>query len=302
MSIEVNNITKVYGNQRALDDITLKIEPGNISGLLGPNGAGKSTLMKIICCYIPPTSGSALVNGFDIFEQSLEIRKRVGYLPENNPLYTDMYVKEYLDFISGIHHLKNRKERIADMISLTGLSLEQNKKIGELSKGYRQRVGLAQTLIHDPEVLILDEPTSGLDPNQIIEIRELIKNISKEKTTILSTHIMQEVEAICDRSIIINNGKIVADGNTKDLSRSFKSKNLITVEFDKKTDINKLFEIQGITNVEETGKNIYLIESVGETDIRSDIFNYAVKNNLAVLSQSKKEESLESVFQQLTKK
>lgn len=212
MSIEVRNVVKIYGEQRALDDVSFSIQAGEIVGLLGPNGAGKSTLMKIITCFIPPDSGDIKVNGLDIFEESLEVRKKVGYLPEHNPLYLDMYVKEFLEFVAGIHHLGgSTKNRIREMIELTGLEVEQNKKLGALSKGYRQRVGLAQALIHDPEVLILDEPTSGLDPNQIQEIRHLIRDIGKEKTVMLSTHIMQEVEAICDRAIIIHKGKIVAD-------------------------------------------------------------------------------------------
>ena len=211
MSIKVSNITKLYGEQKALYDITFEIKPGEIVGLLGPNGAGKSTLMKIISCFIPPTSGDVSVYGYDILEQSIEVRKKVGYLPENNPLYLDMYVREYLEFIAGIHKLGDKtKERIDLMIDITGLEIERKKKIGALSKGFRQRVGLAQAMIHDPEVLILDEPTSGLDPNQIVEIRKLISEIGKQKTVMLSTHIMQEVEAICHRAIIINKGIIVA--------------------------------------------------------------------------------------------
>ena len=218
MSITVKNITKLYGSQKALDQVSFSINPGEICGFLGPNGAGKSTMMKILTCFIPPSSGEASVCGFDILENSIDVRRKIGYLPENNPLYLEMYVREYLDFIAGIHQIKHkREERISEMIALTGLGLEQKKKIGALSKGYRQRVGLAQVLIHDPEVLILDEPTSGLDPNQLIEIRNLIQTIGKEKTVMLSTHIMQEVEAICDRTIIINRGKIVADDKTSNL-------------------------------------------------------------------------------------
>ena len=220
MSIEVRNVTKIYGEQKALDNVTLSIQPGEIVGLLGPNGAGKSTLMKIITCFIPPDAGEVKVYGHDIFEESLAVREKVGYLPEHNPLYLEMYVKEYLEFVAGIHKLgKASRERIREMIELTGLTIEQNKKLGALSKGYRQRVGLAQALIHDPEVLILDEPTSGLDPNQIQEIRTLIRNIGKEKTVMLSTHIMQEVEAICDRAIIIHRGRIVADDSLENLGR-----------------------------------------------------------------------------------
>lgn len=199
MSIEVKNVTKIYGEQKALDNVSFKVEPGQIVGFLGPNGAGKSTMMKIITCFIPQTTGEVKVCGFDVTEQAIEVKKQVGYLPEHNPLYLDMYVREYLDFIGGVYHIKNRKARINEMIDMVGLGVEQNKKIGALSKGYRQRVGLAQAIIHDPKVLILDEPTTGLDPNQLEDIRALIKNIGKEKTIMLSTHIMQEVEAICDQ-------------------------------------------------------------------------------------------------------
>lgn len=220
MSIRVHQVTKLYGTQKALDEVSLEINPGGIVGLLGPNGAGKSTLMKIITCFIPPTKGEVSVCGHDIFEESVKVREKVGYLPEHNPLYLEMYVKEFLEFVAGIHHIPgNRKQRVREMIELTGLTLEQNKKIGALSKGYRQRVGLAQALIHDPEVLILDEPTSGLDPNQILEIRNLIRSISATKTVLLSTHIMQEVEAICDRAVIIHHGRIVADDSIPNLTK-----------------------------------------------------------------------------------
>jgi len=224
MSIIAKEITKIYGKQKALDAVSLEINAGEVVGLLGPNGAGKSTMMKIISCFLPPTSGEASVDGFDIFEQEIEVKKRVGYLPENNPLYLDMYVREYLLFLAGIHKLgKNKKTRINDIIDTTGLGLEQNKKIGALSKGFRQRVGLAQALLHDPSVLILDEPTSGLDPNQLLEIRSLIQEIGKEKTVLLSTHIMQEVEAICDRAVIIHLGKIVADDTIDSLKKDQES-------------------------------------------------------------------------------
>jgi ABC-2 type transport system ATP-binding protein len=219
MSISIQNLTKVYNEQKALDNVSLEINKGEIVGLLGPNGAGKSTMMKIITCFIPPTKGSVKVCGYDIFDNPMDVRKKIGYLPEHNPLYLDMYVREFLDFIAGVHGLgKQKKERIEQMIEMTGLTKEVNKKIGTLSKGYRQRVGIAQAMIHDPEVLILDEPTSGLDPNQLVEVRDLIKNAGKNKTVLLSTHIMQEVEAVCDRTIIINNGQVVADDNTKHLA------------------------------------------------------------------------------------
>ena len=223
MSITVKNLTKIFGKQKAVNDASFHINTGEVVGLLGPNGAGKSTIMKMLTCFIPPTSGNAHVCGMDVMEQSLEVRKLIGYLPEHNPLYTEMYVKEYLLFVASIHKLKEKKKRINEIIELTGLTLEQKKKIGQLSKGYRQRVGIAQALIHNPKVLILDEPTSGLDPNQIIEIRNLIKNIGKEKTILLSTHIMQEVEAICSRVIIIDHGKIIADDTLKNLQEKEKS-------------------------------------------------------------------------------
>lgn len=220
MSIIIQNLTKVYGQQKALDNVSLEINKGEILGLLGPNGAGKSTMMKIISCFIPPTSGTVSVYGDDVFENPMGVRQRIGYLPEHNPLYLDMYVREFLVFVAGIHKLgKKTKESVEKMIELTGLEKEINKKIGALSKGYRQRIGIAQAMIHDPNVLILDEPTSGLDPNQLVEIRDLIKSVREEKTIVLSTHIMQEVEAVCDRTVIINNGVIVADDNTEQLAK-----------------------------------------------------------------------------------
>ncbi len=220
MSIIVKNLTKVYGKQKALNDVSLSIEDGEIVGLLGPNGAGKSTMMKILTCFIPPTSGDVKVCGYDIFDNPMEVRRSIGYLPEQNPLYYDMYVREFLSFVAGIHRIekKLRRERVEEIIELTGLSKEVNKKIAALSKGYKQRVGIAQALIHDPEVLILDEPTTGLDPNQLVEIRNLIKQVGKTKTVLLSTHIMQEVEAVCSRVVIINNGRLVADDETKHLA------------------------------------------------------------------------------------
>lgn len=219
MSIEVNKITKLYGEQKALNDVSFSIKSGEIVGFLGPNGAGKSTLMKIISCYLPPSAGTIKVCGLDVMEQSMEVRKKVGYLPEHNPLYLDMYVKEYLEFVGRFYDVKKLNDRVKEMVEITGLTIEQNKKIGQLSKGYRQRVGLAQAIIHDPQVLILDEPTTGLDPNQLVEIRNLIKELGKNKTVMLSTHIMQEVQAICERAIIINHGKIVADDSIANLTQ-----------------------------------------------------------------------------------
>ncbi|MFO8129133.1 MAG: gliding motility-associated ABC transporter ATP-binding subunit GldA [Bacteroidales bacterium] len=303
MSIIAKNITKIYGKQKALDEVSFKIKPGEVVGLLGPNGAGKSTLMKIITCFIPPTSGEANVYGYDVQDQSMEVKKRVGYLPENNPLYPDMYVTEYLEFIAGIYHLgRFRKERIAKIIEVAGLEIEQHKKIGALSKGYRQRVGLAQALLHNPDVLILDEPTSGLDPNQLLEIRNLIKKIGTEKTVLLSTHIMQEVEAICDRVIIIHEGKIVADDRTENLSRLSASQDKIRVEFSDKVEKGDLQQIPGTAQLRNIDNNTWEFIAEPGKDLRPDIFQFAVDHNTKVLSLSKQVQSLENIFQSLTKK
>ncbi len=304
MSIKIQNITKLYGKQKALDDISLEINSGEIVGFLGPNGAGKSTMMKIITGFIPPTSGNVFVKGKSIIEQSLDVRKIVGYLPEHNPLYLEMYVKEYLMFMASIHLPKKQlKSRVKEIVELTGLTVEQNKKIGSLSKGYRQRVGLAQALIHNPEVFILDEPTTGLDPNQIVEIRNLIYEIGKEKTVMLSTHIMQEVEAICDRVIIINNGKLVADDRPDTIQDKVKDKTIvIIVEFDQEIDKKLFDEIENITDVKYHKNNTWLIESDADKDIRGDIFNFAVKHGFTILSQQKQEKNLEDVFKLLTRK
>lgn len=301
MSISVKNITKIYGAQKALDDVSFVIKAGEVVGLLGPNGAGKSTMMKIITCFIPPTSGEVTVSGFDIFEESLEVRKKVGYLPENNPLYLELYVREYLEFIAGIYKVADKASRIREMIEITGLGNEQGKKIGQLSKGYRQRVGLAQAMIHNPEVLILDEPTSGLDPNQLLDIRQLIKNIGKEKTVMLSTHIMQEVEAVCDRAIIIDKGRIVADDSTANLSDKSSGVNIIRVEFNKPPEENLLREIQGVSSIKKNSDTLFEITSEGDIEIREAIFNFAVKNGLSVLSLQKSTRGIEEVFQQLTR-
>jgi ABC-2 type transport system ATP-binding protein len=302
MSIVVNNITKNYGEQKALDSISFEVGVGEIVGFLGPNGAGKSTMMKILTCFIPQTSGTASVCGYDVVEQNLEVRKNVGYLPEHNPLYLDMYVKEYLEFIAGLHHLKNVKERISEMIEATGLQAEHKKKIGALSKGYRQRVGLAQALIHDPKVLILDEPTTGLDPNQLEEIRNLIIEVGKHKTVMLSTHIMQEVEAVCDRVIIINKGQIVANEDTVTLQKTQSdNKYFITVEFDKVTTRNSLKNIVHVHDAKNVKDNLWILEVHTAEDIRPEVFQFAIKNNLAVLTLNKEEQKLEDVFKKLTK-
>ncbi len=301
MSIQVNNITKIYGAQKALNNVSFEVGSNEIVGFLGPNGAGKSTMMKILTCYIPPTEGTAKVCGFDITQQSLEVRKQIGYLPEHNPLYLDMYVKEFLEFVGGIYKIKNSKNRVKEMIEMTGLQLEQNKKIGALSKGYRQRVGLAQAIIHDPKVLIMDEPTTGLDPNQLEEIRGLIKALGKEKTVMLSTHIMQEVEAICDRVIIINKGEIVANDETKNLQKNTTAQ-IITVEFDKEVSEKLLRKINTIENVNRLQGNTWQLISTSKDDVRKDIFNFAVANNLSVLTLNKEEQKMEDVFKELTKK
>lgn len=302
MSIKVNAISKFYGQQAALNNVSFEVNTGEIVGFLGPNGAGKSTMMKILTCFIPQSSGTASVYGFDVAEESLEVRKHVGYLPEHNPLYLDMYVKEYLEFIAGLHHLKNIKSRITEMIDMTGLQVEQKKKIGALSKGYRQRVGLAQALIHDPQVLILDEPTTGLDPNQLAEIRNLIREIGKQKTVMLSTHIMQEVEAVCNRVIIINNGQLVANDATAVLQNSkAASKQVITVEFDKPVQADLLKKINTIQTVSHLKGHTWQLETHTEDDIRPAIFQFAVENNLAILTLHREEQRLEDIFKHLTK-
>jgi len=302
MSISVRNITKRYGRQKALDDISIEIKPGEIVGLLGPNGAGKSTLMKILTCFLPPSSGEASVCGFDVIEQSIDVRRKVGYLPENNPLYPDLYVREFLHFIAGLQHFRgNSRERVSEMIELTGLQAEQNKKIGALSKGYRQRVGLAQALIHDPEVLILDEPTSGLDPNQLLEIRSLIRKTGKAKTVMLSTHIMQEVEAICDRAIIIHQGRIVADDTTQNLRNLSFSKAIIQVEFSSEIAHELLLKIRGVIEVSHPSSKVWYLSSDPGKDIRADVFQFAVDHHLTVLSLHREEQKMEDVFQELTK-
>ena len=301
LSISVKNISKFYGNQKALDDISFEVGLGQVVGFLGLNGAGKSTMMKILTCFIPQTSGTAHVCGFDVNEDSIEVRKRIGYLPEHNPLYPEMYVKEYLEFIAGIYQLTgNINNRINEMISITGLQLEQKKKIGSLSKGYRQRVGLAQALIHQPEVLILDEPTSGLDPNQLTEIRALIKSIGKERTVLLSTHIMQEVEAICDRVIIINKGKIVTDENTSVLRKSSHKSDFVIIEFEKQVDKKNLMNINGISEAVNIKGNTWRIACKEKIDMRSILFKWAVENNHTILSMQKQEQKLEDIFQQIT--
>lgn len=301
MSVKLSHITKLYGNQKALDDVSFEIHKGEIVGLLGPNGAGKSTIMKILTCYIPPSMGEASINGFDVQEQALEVQRLVGYLPETNPLYHDMYIREYLSFVGGIHKIENRSKRIAEMIETTGLGIESHKKIGALSKGFKQRVGLAQALLHNPEVLILDEPTSGLDPNQLVDIRNLIKEIGKQKTVILSTHIMQEVEAVCDRAIIINKGVIVADDKTQNLTRQGTSGTTLIVEFDKEVNRNQLLKLANVKQARNANGNIWLIEPKDQADIRPELMRWALNNDVAIQSLQLESKNLEDAFRQLTK-
>jgi len=300
MSITVSNLTKQYGEQKAVNAANFTVEKGEIVGFLGPNGAGKSTTMKMLSCFIPPTEGTATVCGHDVEQHPEAVKKLIGYLPENNPLYYDMYVKEYLHFVARVQGVANKKEQVAKIIEETGLTIEQNKKIGQLSKGYKQRVGLAQALIHDPEVLILDEPTSGLDPNQLADIRQLIINLGKEKTVLLSTHIMQEVQAMCDRIIIINQGKIVANDQTENLRQSQQGMQY-TVEFNKAIDVDKLTNALNNVKVLPTEKNTYSISSSETTDQRAAIFRFAVANDLVLLTLIKTENNLEDVFRELTK-
>jgi len=303
MSIQISGLTKVYDQQAAVDGLTFSAEEGEILGFLGPNGAGKSTTMKILAGYIPPTSGSVKVCGYDVVEDSINVRKCIGYLPEHNPLYLDMYVHEYLHFIGSLHfgNGKTLKNRVPEMVSLCGLEKEQNKLIRSLSKGYRQRVGLAQAMIHNPKVLILDEPTTGLDPNQIIEIRELIRSVSKDKTVIFSTHIMQEVQALCSRVLIINNGKLVADNVPEKLKSEAAATVVITLEFKEEVPTEELSGLEGILAVRKTGKTI-LVEASAEADVRPLIFKFATTNGYTLVGMNQEASTMEDVFRQLTKK
>lgn len=301
MSILVDSVFKRYGDQLALNNVSFSIGKGEVVGFLGPNGAGKSTMMKIISCYLPQTSGRVEVDGFDVREKSIEVRRRVGYLPENNPLYLDMYVREFLHFIGGVQLGRGRAAQQAQrMIDLTGLGPEQHKKIGALSKGYRQRVGLAQALIHEPSVLVLDEPTTGLDPNQLQGIRELIREIGKQKTVVFSTHIMQEVEAVCDRVIIIHKGGIVADQDTQGLKGGGRQTTRLMVEFDRETNQRELAGIPGVKNAKRVREFTWHIEGSSDTDLRKAVFSFAVEKGLTVLALQKLEDDLESVFRSLT--
>ena len=302
MTIKIEQVSKLYGSQKALDQVSFEIGTGELVGFLGPNGAGKSTLMKIITGYLSSDGGTVTINGEIVETKNVTIRSQIGYLPENNPLYTDLYVREYLEMVAGFYQLQNKKEQVAKMVELTGLKTEQHKKIAALSKGYRQRVGLAQALIHDPAVLILDEPTTGLDPNQLEEIRQLIRTISTNKTVMLSTHIMQEVEAICSRVIIINKGILVTDGSIDQLKGGqFAQKQTVLVEFDKSPNLEAIRKIQGLRKIEPINATTFIAESDGSTDLRPALFHFAVQNKLVLLSLKEQQQSLENVFQDLTK-
>lgn len=302
MSVIVNQLTKVFGDQKAIDNISFEANKSEIVGFLGPNGAGKSTTMKIATCYIPPTSGTVTVCGHDIHTSPIEVRKKIGYLPEHNPLYTDMYVHEYLKFIGKLHGLsgKELKNRSSLMIGMCGLTQEQNKLIGSLSKGYRQRVGLAQAMIHDPEVLILDEPTTGLDPNQLVEIRNLIQQVSQHKTVIFSSHIMQEVQALCTRVVVINKGKIVANDPIQQLQTDHQKINKVTVEFSKSINIDLLKAVEDVNRVKQLSETKYALFADKENDIRAAVFELAAKEGIPLIGINLEEESIEQVFHQLT--
>jgi ABC-2 type transport system ATP-binding protein len=302
MSVQVQHLTKIYDSQKAVNDLSFEAKPGEILGFLGPNGAGKSTTMKIITCFIPQSEGHVKVCGFDTAENSMEVRKRIGYLPESNPLYFDLYVKEYLEFIARLHGMGSEgNKRIEEMIEKTGLTRERKKKIGQLSKGYKQRVGLAQALLHNPDVLILDEPTSGLDPNQLVEIRSLIKDLGKEKTVIFSTHIMQEVQAICDRVVIISKGKKVADETVEKLKSQNSKQQIVKVIFKETVTKEKVQSVRGGVQVSSIGNNEWELKVEGGNDLREEVAMFAKKNDYTILSLTKESFSLEEVFQKITK-
>jgi ABC-2 type transport system ATP-binding protein len=308
MAISVRNLTKLYGLEKAIDNISFEVKTGEVLGFLGPNGAGKTTTMKIVTCYMPPTSGTVEVDGYNIFEHSLEVRRKIGYLPELNPLYLDMNVVEYLEYAARLHGLNGAalSPRLKDMIDVCGLGNVRHKDIGELSKGYRQRVGLAQAMIHDPEMLILDEPTSGLDPNQIVDIRNLIKQLGEKKTVILSTHILSEVQATCDRVIIINEGTIVADGTPAQLQQEFQGAETISVEVKTSQDaaavVSKLLSLPHVAAVDrQPAEGCFLVHVSKGNDIREQLFQLAVAERWVLLELSRKGTSLEEVFHKLTK-
>jgi ABC-2 type transport system ATP-binding protein len=301
MSVTVNALTKTYGQQKAVDNIGFRLEKGEIVGFLGPNGAGKSTTMKIITTYLPATSGTVSVCGYDVNDQAMEVRKKIGYLPESNPLYYEMYVREYLEFSAGIHKISaNKNSRIDDIIARTGLTKEKHKKIGALSKGYKQRVGLAQALLHDPEILILDEPTSGLDPNQIVEIRDLIKQAGQDKTVLLSTHIMQEVQAMCNRVIIINNGKIVADGSIESVKAMNNHQDVLTITFEKTVNQALFAELKHARSIENISGNSWKFLAEHPEMLRKEVMQWSLTHDIGISSMQLQTESLEDVFRAIT--
>jgi len=301
MSITISNLTKNYGSQKAINHISFTAANNEIVGFLGPNGAGKSTTMKIVTGYLKADSGNVMVNGMNVTTNSLEAKKQIGYLPEGNPLYYDMYVREFLNFIAEIHQIKaNRKKWIEEVIDLTGLRAESNKKTGQLSKGYKQRVGLAAALIHNPGVLILDEPTGGLDPNQIIEIREVIKDLGKEKTVLFSSHILQEVESICDRVVIINKGNIVADDTLSNLQKANNAYHIVMVQFSSAIDVQELLKLDGVQKIEEEKSFIYKIQTTDPENLKRQILKISLEKNLNILSLQSEIKSLEEVFRNLT--
>jgi len=300
MSITVSNLSKNYGSQRAVDDISFSLHKNEIVGFLGPNGAGKSTTMKMITGYLASDGGKIDVCGIPVETTNILTRTKIGYLPEANPLYTEMYVREYLSFIAGIHKVKSSQKKVEVVIELVGLQSESHKKIGQLSKGYKQRVGLAATLVHDPEVLILDEPTTGLDPNQIIEIREVIKKLGEHKTVLFSSHIMQEVEALCDRVIIINKGKIVADDNLNHLKKGDTGKHHVTIQFKESINVNMLESIDEAMHVTASPDNSFVIETMSPESLRKKLFEFSLQHQLNIISLHSENQSLENIFKQLT--
>jgi len=302
MSIEVQSLVKQYGEQKAVNNISFKVDKGEIVGFLGPNGAGKSTTMKILTGYLEQDGGTAKVCGIDVSRDPLETKKKIGYLPEANPLYYDMYVREYLDFVADVHTVKNKKDKIEEVIKTVGLTPERQKKIGQLSKGYKQRVGLAAALIHDPEVLILDEPTTGLDPNQIIEIREVIRSLGQQKTILFSSHILQEVEAICDRVIIINKGQLVADDTLSKLQQMNKESHVVLVQFKEQADPAWFTPLAEISKIENSEPYSWRLETQNPDLVRKQLFELALQHNLNIVSLQSEEHSLEDVFRSLTGK
>ncbi|MEI9933955.1 MAG: gliding motility-associated ABC transporter ATP-binding subunit GldA [Ferruginibacter sp.] len=300
MSITVSNLTKIYGTQKAVNNISFSVNKGEIVGFLGPNGAGKSTTMKIITGYLEQDGGKATVCNEDVSTHSLSTKKKIGYLPEGNPLYYEMYVREYLEFVASVHEIKSKKSKVKIVIDTVGLTPEANKKIGQLSKGYKQRVGLAAALIHDPEVLILDEPTSGLDPNQIVEIREVIKKLGKDKTVLFSSHILQEVQAICDRVIIINKGSIVADDTLTNLQKGNSNEHIVIVGFKENIEEHLLKQLKNILAIEKQENETWKLKTTNPENVRKQLVELSLKNNLNIVSLQSENNSLENIFRQLT--